>query len=222
MRRNLLLASVLLLGSPVWAQPLPPPPSGGALDLTLTGPNVPGRFYGPIITAAPTASAVGAANRITAVPVYIRAGSVLKTLSINITTGNAAAWNARLCLYADNGQGLPGALLSDPGTLAVASGSVVGVQTSTIAGGGIAAGGAWYWVTFNTDNNGESISSAGAASVGSFSSSRLFGWSAAANAPTTNTAMGVYAAQTFGACPATFPAPTFGDNLPLPYIIMGY
>ena len=210
----------LLLATVALAQPLVPP--GIPPDLTLPGPQAAGRFYGPVFTAALAATAVATANRLTAVPVYIRSGSVLKTLSINITTGNAAAWNARLCLYADSGHGLPGSLVADAGTIAVGSGSITGVQTATIAGGGVAVGGTWYWVAVNADSIAESLTTITNPSAGPIYSSRIMGWASLAAGVAGNPAIGVFAAQTFGACPAVFPAPSFGDNLAMPYIFMGY
>ena len=154
-------------------------------------------------------------------PLYIRSGSVLKTLSFNITTGNAAAWNARLCLYADSGQGLPGALVTDAGTIAVASGSVTGLQTATIAGG-VAAGG-WNWVVMLVDNASESVTSITNPTAGPFYSSRLMGWISLAAGVAGNPTFGVYAAQTFGACPADVSdALLWGTNFVFPYIFIGY
>ena len=219
--KRLLLLSLLPVAFTALAQPLPPP--GATPDGGLPGPNAPGRFYGPTLIGGTAGIALSNANRLIAMPVYIRPGSVLKTLSFNITTGNAAAWNARLCLYADSGQGLPGALLSDPGTIAVGSGSITGAQTATIPGGGIAVGGKWYWLAFNADSTAESISQAANASVGVYSGTRLLGFGSLANALIqAQTTLSVWANQTFGACPAVFPAANFGDNLTAPYIIIGF
>ena len=222
MRTLLMLGGALLFTTMASAQPLPPP-SSGAADMTLPGANAAGRFYGPVVIGTGVvAQPVGAANRLMAQPVYMRAGSTLKNLSFNITTGNAAAWNARMCLYADSGQGLPGALVSDAGTVAVASGSVTGLETATISGGGIVLGGGWYWEAFMADSAGESLSSSAANPSGLFTASHLLGWPSLAAVIANNYIAGVYAAQTFGACPTTFPGASFGDQIPIPYVIMGY
>lgn len=192
-------------------------------DFVLPGAYPTGRFFGPAATSAPSATAVGAANRLMVAPMYMRGGSTVKTLSFNITTGNVSAWNGRPCIYADTGAGLPGALVADGGTVAVGSGSITGVQTATLGGGGTTLPAGWYWVGMMMDSASESVSSIGNAVIGPMSSSRLLGWAAVANITGTTTATGVYMAQTFGACPATFSAsPTYGDGAALPYVVLGF
>lgn len=218
--KRLMLAVILFVPTLSVAQTVTPgPPSP---DFSLPGSYPTGRYFGPAVVAAPTAAGVSLANRLMAAPMYMRSASLVKTLSFDITTGNAAAWNARMCVYADTGAGLPGALVADGGTIAVGSGSVTGVQTATLAGNGVVMGPGWYWSAFMADNNSENVSSIGNGAAGPITSSRLMGWSSPANAVAGTTATGVFAAQTFGACPATFPAPTYADNVALPYVWLGF
>lgn len=199
-------------------------PGSTPRSYSLNGTPQVGRFYGPSVTAAPAGSALSAANRLIVVPYYLSGTATLKSLSFNITTGNASAWNGRMCVYADNGAGLPGALAVDSGTVAVGSGSVTGVQTATLGGGGTSLGGpAWYWVGMMADSAAESLSSITNANGIVLSSGKLLGWASAANVVGNANNASVYMAQTFGACPSAFSAsPTFNDNSAPPYIILGY
>ncbi len=221
--KRLFLSAGLLLIAVIAASAQTVSPGTPVPNFSLPGTLLTGRFYGPAVTSAPTSNAVAAANRLMATPMYMASGSVVKTMSFNITTGNASAWNARMCIYADTGTGAPGALVADSGTVAVGSGSVTGVQTATLGGGGVTIGGGWYWLAMMVDNASESLSSTGNGAGGAISSSRLLGWSSVANITTVATATGVYMAQTFGACPAAFSgSPTYGDGVALPYVVLGF
>lgn len=196
---------------------------------TVPGTNLPGgfqlgRFYSAINNAIPTNSALGAANRLFAAPFFVPQVSTAKTLSFDIGTGNAAAWNARMCIYADNGSGAPGVLVpnSDAGTIAIASGSVTGVQTATLNGGsGVTLGGpAWYWLAFMADSAGESLYSVTGTTSGMITSTLLGGSSVAG--VLTSFVTGVFMPQTFGACPATFGTVSYTANGPTPNIVVGF
>ena len=179
-----------------------------------------GRVFGSELTVMPTSNAISAANRIFATPFYMRAGSVVKTLSFNVTAANASPWHGEVCLYADTGSGLPGALLLDSGSIAVGA-TVTGMQTFTLSPA-LTLGAGTIWLSFITDSAAESVSSLGNASVGPLSSATIIGWASLANASAATNTTGVFAAQTFGTCPATFPAATYGDGAAIPYIYVGF
>lgn len=197
-------------------------PTGG---FDLNGPNTAGRSYYPAVSTAPTGAAVGAANRLFAVPLFVGAGSVLKSLSFNITAGNASAWNARMCVYADNGAGLPGSLVAngDTGTIAIGSGSVTGVQTATLNGAtGITVSG-WIWLGFMADNASESVTSiAGAVSTVGALMTNLLGANSAAAVYGSTGVSGVFVAQTFGACPGTFGTASYGSGANTPWLVANF
>jgi len=128
-----------------------------------------------------------------------------------------------VCLYtASTATGLPQTLVTDPGIIAIGSGSVTGPETGTVAGGGVAIGGAWYWTAFLADSNSESVTSYTGATGGALSSIRINGYASLAFAIAGTVTVGVSGTQAFGSCPATFPSPAFADNTAIPYIFMGY
>jgi hypothetical protein len=174
------------------------------------------------MVAGPSNTAVGAANTLYGIPFFVGSSSTLKTLSFDIGTGNAAAWHARMCVYADSGAGSPGALVTsaDTGSISIASGSVTGVQTATVNGatGVVLSGPAWYWLSFMADSASESVFS----SAGTFSSQRLLGDSVSVGIYNGVQNTGVSGAQTFGACPSTFPSPSVVRNVGVPYIEAGF
>ena len=177
-------------------------------------------------SVTPVNAAVGAANRLFAIPFFVGQNSQLKTLSFDIGTGNALAWNARMCVYADNGSGLPGSLVpnGDTDTVAIAAGSVTGVQTANVnsTSGVLLAGPALYWVTFMADNAGESLFSFNTA-TGYFLTQTYLGATEVASLFTGAQTTGVYMSQTFGACPSTFSSsPTYSLNSPTPYLVLGF
>lgn len=223
-----LLLGLLLLPSLAWAQSASPGPFTGPFDLAPTGGYQAGRFYGPSTpgsASAPANAAVGAANTLYAVPFFVPSGSApVKTLSFDIGTGNAAAWNARMCIYTDSGNWSPSSLVtnSDTGTIAIASGSVTGVQTSSTLNGGSGvslSGPAWYWLAFNASSNAESIFQSTGTGMGA---QRLFGDSVSSGIFNGVQNLGVSVAQTFGACPASFGAASVVRNAAVPYIVVGF
>lgn len=158
---------------------------------------------GPV-TAAPAGGALPSANEMFATPFKIDATSTLKTLSFDITSGNASAWNARMCVYADNGSGQPGSLIADSGTIAVGSGSLTGVQTSSTlnSGSGVSLAPGWYWSVLMADNASESLMSISQA--GSLLISQMIGASSPTAALAGTFSTGWKVSQTFGACPNPF------------------
>lgn len=189
----------------------------------LPGGRAAGRFYYPLTAANPGNVSLTAANRLFATPMFMSAASTLKSLSFDIGTGNAAAWNARMCVYADNGSGAPGALMADSGTVAIASGSVTGIQTATLPGGGVSIGPGWVWLAFMADSNAESLFSYSAALAGVSSPiSSILGNTTLANIFGGSAVNSVYMAQTFGACPANFGAVTLNAAAAAPFIVAGF
>lgn len=204
------------------AQPILPGSSG--TTALLNGPNASGRSYFGNSNTTPSNQALGAANRLFATPLQVGAGSTLKSLSFDIGTGNAAAWNARMCVYADNGTGAPGALIAngDTGTIAIGSGSVTGVQTATLNGSsGIPVAG-WIWLAFMADSSSESLLSWAAGFGVSALQTNLLGASSATNIFTGNATSGVFMAQTFGACPSNFGAVSYSNIAPTPMIVANF
>lgn len=217
-----LLVALLALAGPANAQIII---HGASIPGTnLPGGFVSGRFYGTPVSGIPTNTALGAANRLYAVPFFVPQGSTAKSLSFDIGTGNAAAWNARMCIYSDNGSGAPGPLVSnsDTGTIAIASGSVTGAQTATLnsSSGVSLSGPSWYWLAFMADSASESLYSVTGGVTGQLTSTMLGGSTVAQ--VLTNFVSGVYTAQTFGACPATFGSITYNNNAATPAVAVGF
>lgn len=218
----LALAAFLAFVSGARAQNITPGPQV-ITPLSIPGGFVSGRFYGPLLANSPAGTALGAANRLYALPWFVPTGTFSpKSLSFDISTGNASAWNARMCVYADNGSGAPGALVpsADTGTIAIASGSVTGVQTGTLTGVTV-TGPAWYWVAFMADSASESLYSLNSGPTSNIIGTQLLGGDIAIRF-FTNFVSGVFAAQTFGACPATFPAASLGAGSATPYMVVGF
>lgn len=219
------LIALLLIPFVAFAQPIPSSNSVASGGVQLNGPNTPGRFYFPLISSIATNVAVGAANRLYATPFFVGQGSVLKSLSFDIGTGNAAAWNARMCVYADNGSGSPGALVTngDSGTIAIGSGSVTGIQTATLNGSNGVSVSGWIWLAFMADSSSESLFSINGSinSVGSLMTGLLGGTTAAGVFGSTGTS-GVFMAQTFGACPSNFGAVSYSVGAATPFLVAGF
>lgn len=114
---------------------------------SMMGGNLPlvaSRFYG-----LPAGSTPGTLLTVTgtlyAYPYYIPGPSTIKTLAIDTTTGQTGG-GAFIGIYADNGSGYPGALVtSTNNTTALAATSGAAVQTYTPTGGVLVQGG-WYWL----------------------------------------------------------------------------
>lgn len=198
--------------------------SSGATTFAATMPGAKraGRFYGPPETAVPANAAIPFINRLWMQPMFFGAASTVKTMAFDIGTGNAAAWNARICMYADNGAGIPGSLAIDSGTVAIGAGSVVGVQTAAINGAnGTLVPAGWYWVGMMADSVVPSLFSANN-SNGYYITSLLTGWGSALNSFTNVAAAGYYMTQTFGACPGAFTVTGDNSNNAVPYIVLGF
>lgn len=111
---------------------------GGNLPLAAS------RFYG-----LPAGSTPGTLLTVTgtlyAYPYYISGPSTIKTLAIDTTTGQTGG-GAFIGIYADNGTGYPGTLVSTSNnTSALAATSGAAVQTYTPASN-IALTSGWYWL----------------------------------------------------------------------------
>lgn len=221
LKKLIAAAFLVVLSLPAIAQSISSAPSP-VYSLSTTGAFKSGRFYGPTTFSAPAGAAVASANTLYAVPFFVPATSVAKTMLFDITSGNAAAWNAEMCIYQDNGTFGPGALVpnADTGTVAIGSGSITGVQSGTLnSSNGVTLGGpAWYWLVFEASSASESI----------MQHSGIDAYSEAMFGDSVNTGIfngvGTFAytmAQSFGACPATY-AGAINRNAVGPYIILGF
>jgi hypothetical protein len=72
------------------------------------------RYYLPVSLVAGTSTSAVVANTVFYLPHYLP-GATVNRIGIEVTTGAAGA--ARLGFYADDGAGLPGALILDAGTV---------------------------------------------------------------------------------------------------------
>lgn len=103
-------------------------------------PMAAGRFYG-----VPNGDTPGTLLTVTgtlyAYPFYIAAPTLVKTINLNVTTGQTGG-SARVGIYADNGAGYPGALVtgSDGGALAATSTAAAANTVNLTLGAG------WYWL----------------------------------------------------------------------------
>lgn len=111
---------------------------GGNLPLAAS------RFYG-----LPAGSTPGTLLTVTATlyayPYYIPGPSTIKTIGIDTTTGQTGG-GCFLGIYADNGAGYPGTLVtSSNNTVALAATSGAAIQNYTPTGGVLLQAG-WYWL----------------------------------------------------------------------------
>lgn len=215
------ILAALALAAGANAQSIQSSPSPN-LPLSTTGPLKASRFYGPYSFGTPTSQAVAAANTLYAIPFFVPATSVAKTLLFDIGAGNASAWNAELCIYTDTGSWAPGSVLADSGTVSIGSGSVTGVQTGTLNGstGITLAGPAWYWLAFNASSASESIFQTTSSNVTIYSQA-LFGDSVNSGIFNGVNNTGYSMSQTFGACPGTYSG-AINRNAATPYIEVGF
>ena len=107
-------------------------------------PLAPSRFYG-----LPAGSTPGTLLTVTgtlyAYPYYVSGPTTIKTIGIDTTTGQTGG-AAFLGLYADNGAGYPGALVSaTANSVALIATSGAAVQNFTPTGGVLLQSG-WYWL----------------------------------------------------------------------------
>lgn len=187
-------------------------------------PFVAGRFYGPSMTTQGGAASLGSANRLYALPFFVPSTSTLKSLSFNITTGIAGAWNARVGVYTSGSNGLPDALVANSDTLiAVAAGPTTGVQTGMVNGatGVSLSGSSWYWLAFVADTAGQALTSTTGVGMAPTTQGILGGATAAQVIGGSGTG-GVYVAHVFAALPSTFGSATYNSNAAAPYVIAGF
>ncbi|MEU8334805.1 hypothetical protein [Micromonospora tulbaghiae] len=99
-----------------------------------------GRYYTVPASGKATATIPNGDGALACTPFYVGQVRAFDRIGIEITTA-AASTNVRLGIYADNGGGLPGALVLDAGTV---DASTTGAKELTISTGLLAAG--LYWV----------------------------------------------------------------------------
>lgn len=114
---------------------------------SMMGGNLPlvaSRFYG-----LPSGSTPGTLLTVTgtlyAYPYYVSGPSIIKTLAIDTTTGQTGG-GAFIGIYADNGVGYPGALVTNSGNssaLIATSGAAIQTYTPTTA---LTLQSGWYWL----------------------------------------------------------------------------
>lgn len=187
----------------------------GAAIINLPGGFKAGRYYSSIGALA-LATFTGA--RLYATPIYIpNASAALQKLAFVVTTGNSSsAWNAHVGLYTDNGLGAPGSLVANTDTALAVALNATGTFTATLATPPTLTRG-WYWVAFLADTAGAQLEvlSGGTASL---AGQAMLGTSG----PGSFSAPGVFAPQTYGALPATFPANLIADAVNMPIVWLGF
>lgn len=110
-----------------------------AIVASLFGPPMSsGRWYLPFDHAGLTTAAVSTNSRLYAIPICFGKACTINGVAVDITAAGESGSLVRLGLYADNG-GVPGALVSDFGTVA-ANAIAVPTLTPSLA---VAAG--FYW-----------------------------------------------------------------------------
>ncbi len=168
-----------------------------------------GRYIDAYVPGATKGSVVPTGNSLRALPYIIPPGSpTLKTFSIEVNGAPTTAWGWHGCLYADNGSGLPGNLVSGSDTGAQTTGTTGSTAITYTYGTPLTIPGGLYWaaVWFNTTGAGgtvfdvaanSTVASALTSTIGSASiGGALAGGGNPAWVSTTNT--------TYGACPSTF------------------
>lgn len=225
--KKMLLTSVSLLcfagvaqGQQISVQPAP---NNHSYSLEGSGVQA-GRFYTTPFTPAVAGQTQAAQSRLWAVPMYVGGQAVAKTLNVVITTGSTASWSTEACIYADTGNGLPGPLVIDSGTITV-SANFTGITTYTIANGGVTLQGpAWFWLAFNSNSASPAVASAQNAAGGPLASSKLFGFSVASGVTSGTTAFGVYSPQSLASgCPLSYSSsPLYADGIAVPLVVVGF
>lgn len=191
---------------------------------TLLGANLPmqpSRFYGLPDGATP-GTLLTVTGTLYAYPIYIAGTTLVKTIGLNVTTGQTGG-AAHVGLYADNGAGYPGALLtgSDTGALAAtATASVSNTINLTVNAG-------WYWLAaiFTASGTFPTVSSA-ATGYGA-ASNALLGSDTVAHLVATSgeAASGITVAATYGTLASlgtSFPTgAALRLNADIPLVILG-
>lgn len=172
------------------------------MGMGATVPWVTGRFYGW------PAGAVGSTfltvtSTLYAYPLYIPA-TTIKTVSNAATTGQTGG-NSHIGLYADNGAGYPGNLVSDFGVIGALTGT--GVVTSTLTSP-LAVNSGLYWVSSIFTATSTFPTVVGISPLYTNTLNMQLGFPTAADAAATTgfASTGISVAGTYGALPATFPA----------------
>lgn len=181
---------------------------------------VAGRFYG-VPLGMTDAALLTVTGTLYAYPVYIPSAVTIKSTNLSVTTGQTGG-SARIGIYADNGLGYPGTLVtgSDAGALAATGTAVVSNTALTIA---LNPGVYWFASIFTASSTFPSV--VGSTAVYTASLPASLGWDTAAHALATSGQAGTGVAitgQTFGALPATFPAgATLTLNAGTPVFVVG-
>ncbi len=175
---------------------------GMALGAGATVPWVSGRFYGlpPGTTLSTLATTTGT---LYAYPLYIPA-TILRTVSNAATTGQLTS-NSRVALFADNGAGYPGNLVSDFGQIGSLAGT--GVVTATLTTP-LSINTGLYWVAsiFTTSSTFPTMAAISALYTNVLPAQLGFDSAVNALAASGKAATGItVAAQTYGAFASTFP-----------------
>ena len=179
------------------------------------------RFYGLPPGATP-GTLLLTTGTIYAYPIYIPGNVNIKTLNIDVTTGETGG-SIRAGIYADL-YGAPGAIVtgSDGGAMVATSGS--GVQTNTYATALTLTPG-WYWLAMAATASSTFPTVAAIAASYASNLNAMMGADTAAHffATSSEEQLGVTAAFTFGALPAAFPTSSYALNtgLAIPLIGLG-
>lgn len=192
---------------------------------SMMGGNLPmaaSRFYGLPLGNTP-GTLLTVTGTLYAYPFYIAAPTLIKTLGVYTTTGQTGG-AAHAGLYADNGSGYPGALVtgSDGAALACTSGAVS--QTNTIS---LTLQAGWYWLASIFTASSTFPTMAAATAVYPSATAGQLGFDTAAHLIATSgqAPTGVTVAATYGtllSIGATFPTgAAVNYNTAIPLVTLG-
>jgi peptidoglycan/xylan/chitin deacetylase (PgdA/CDA1 family) len=159
---------------------------------------VPGLYYGPAVSTL--GSVVCSSQRLSAVPVEIRAMAQWKALGISVGSAGGTGSVARLGIYRDNGHGFPGSLLVDAGTVATdATGAKTAAISQMLPPGR-------YWLAFLDAQ----VTSAPTVSAVSSSAAPAIGGASVFTAAASGAVGGFFANTVTGSLPVAWPGTASG------------
>lgn len=179
---------------------------------------VTGRFYGfPL--GSTLASALTVTGTLYAYPIFVPSTVTVKSLNLSVATGQTGG-AAHIGIYADNGAGYPGALVSgtDVAAVAATATAVVSTTPNVLLNPGV------YWVASIYTATTTFPSVIALSSTYTADTANQIGYDTAAHALATSgqAGTGISVAATYGTLPVTFPAgATLTLNASTPAVAVG-